>query len=215
MPKKEIALKHSVILFAYLLVVWGVYRFLFRLPEEVEDVLVKPLVWLIPVFILVHREKAKLGSIGITFKNFFPAIYFALSLGAFFAIEGLLVNYFKYGSLNFVANVGRANIIYSLGISFATAVSEEIVFRGFLFSRLRSVFRSFWVANIITTAAHVVINLPIVFFVWKMELPAALIYLSLVTIFGLGAGFVYAKSENIISPILLRVFWEWPIVLFR
>ena len=37
--KKETALKNATILAAYLLIVWGFYRFLFKLPEEIEDLL--------------------------------------------------------------------------------------------------------------------------------------------------------------------------------
>jgi len=80
--------KHATILAAHLLVVWGFYRMLFKLPEEIEEVVVKPLIWLLPVLYFVRQERGNLASIGITFKNLFPAVYLALGLGAVFAIEG-------------------------------------------------------------------------------------------------------------------------------
>ena len=43
-------IKHATILVTYLLVVWGFYRFLFKMPEEVEELLIKPIIWLLPVF---------------------------------------------------------------------------------------------------------------------------------------------------------------------
>ena len=99
MPKKELALKNAVILSTYLLIVWGLYRFLFKLPDEVEELFVKPIFWLVPVFYLLSKEKAKISSLGVTLKNLFPAIYFALGLGAFFVIEAIFINFIKYKGL--------------------------------------------------------------------------------------------------------------------
>src|SRR3990170_3518480 len=104
MPTKTDIVKHSTILAVYLLIVWGFYRFLFQLPEEIEELFVKPAVWLIPTLLLVVKERQGLGSLGFTFKNLFPAIYYSLGLGVIFAIEALVINVVKYGAINFGAN---------------------------------------------------------------------------------------------------------------
>src|SRR3989344_5856267 len=109
MPKKEIAIKHATILVSYLLVIWGFYRFLFKLPEEVEDLLIKPVLWLIPVFYFLRKEKLDISSIGITSKNLFSSVYQAILLGAIFSIVAVVVNFIKYQGINFSANIGTVN----------------------------------------------------------------------------------------------------------
>lgn len=213
--KRETAFKNATILAAYLLIVWGFYRFLFKLPEEVEEIVIKPIVWLLPVFYFLKREKASLASVGITVKNLFPAVYFALGLGAFFVIEAIIINFVKHGGLNFEANIGEKALFASLGLSFVTAFSEEISFRGYLFNRVWYALRSEWTANIATSLVWALVHIPITVFVWKLELTAALIYLFLTTLFGIGSAFVFARTRNVFSSILLHVFWEWPIILFR
>ncbi|MEK7113104.1 MAG: CPBP family intramembrane glutamic endopeptidase, partial [Patescibacteria group bacterium] len=183
MPKKEIALKNATTLAAYLLIVWGFYRFLFKLPEEIEELAIKPIVWLLPVFYLLRKEKTNLSSLGITTKNLFPAIYFALGLGAFFVIEALIINFVKHGGLNFNANIGEKVLLASLGLSFATAISEEVSFRGYLFNRVWYALGSEWTANIVTSLVWAIIHVPITIFVWKLDLAAALTYLFLTTLF--------------------------------
>ncbi len=215
MPKKETAIKHAAILTAYLLVVWSFYRFLFKLPDEIEELIVKPIIWLLPVFYFVKKEKANLSSLGITSKNLFPAIYFALAFGAFFAIEAIIINFIKYGELNFSANIGEKALLASLGISFVTAFSEEVSFRGYLFNRVWLALGKEWPANIVTSLAWALIHLPVTFFVWELSLSSALIYLFLTTLFGIGSAFVFARTRNIFSSIFLHVLWEWPIILFR
>jgi len=42
-----------------------------------------------------------------------------------------------------------------------------------------------------------------------------LAYLFFVFVFGFGSAFVFGRSRNLASSILLHVFWSWPIILFR
>lgn len=72
MPSKTVLVKHSTILAVYLLVVWGFYRFLFQLPEQVEELFIKPVVWIVPVLILINKEHSGLSSL----RSFFTWIYF-------------------------------------------------------------------------------------------------------------------------------------------
>ena len=215
MPKKEVLLKNATIYVTYLLIVWCFYRFLFKLPDNIEELIVKPIIWLVPIFFLLKREKLGLASVGITLKNLFPAIYLSLGLGALFVMEALIVNFLKYGGFNFGANVGSAPFTATLGLSFATAVSEETAFRGYLFSRVTIALKNEWLANILTGIAWTAIHVPIAFLVWNLGLSAGIVYLLITAIFGLGSAFLFAKTGNLASSILLHILWEWPIILFR
>ena len=212
---KTQSLKNATSLAAYLLIVWGFYRFLFRLPEEIEELFIKPLVWLIPVFYLIKKEGQGLSSLGITTKRLFPAVYFALGLGAVFAIEAIIINFVKYQSFDFSANIGEKALLYSLAISFATAFSEEISFRGYLFNRVWLALENEWLANLATSLVWALIHLPITVFVWKLDLAAIVAYLFLTALFGIGSAFVFARTKNVFSSIFLHVLWQWPIILFR
>lgn len=215
MPKKEVLLKNATIYVTYLLIVWCFYRFLFKLPDNIEELIVKPIIWLVPIFFLLKREKLGLASVGITLKNLFPAIYLSLGLGALFVMEALIVNFLKYGGFNFGANVGSAPFTATLGLSFATAISEETAFRGYLFSRVAIALKNDWLANILTGIAWTAIHVPIAFLVWNLSLPAGIVYLFITAVFGLGSAFLFARTGNLASSILLHVLWEWPIILFR
>lgn len=215
MKNKEKILRACTLYIAYLLVVWGFYRMLFQFPVEVEELVIKPIFWLIPVFFIIKKQHISLKDIGITTKNLFPAVYSALALGALFAIEGFFVNTVKYQGLNFSANIGDGFFFSALGISFATAISEEIAFRGYIFGRLSYLFKNEFAANVITTAFWSAVHLPVAIFWWKLSFANTLIHLFLIALFGFGASFLYARTKNIISPILLHVLWTWPVILFR
>lgn len=215
MPSRAILVKHATILFAYLIVVWGFYRLIFKLPDEVEEFIIKPLVWLVPVFYLLYIEKANLASVGITLTKIAPAVYLSLGLGAVFLIEALILNYFKYKGFSFLANVGSASFQATLLTSISTAVTEEITFRGYIFGRLLLSLKNEALANVLTSIGWLLIHVPVVVFVWKLDLASSISYLAVSLLYSLGAGFIYARTKNVISPILLHILWEWPVILFR
>ncbi|OGM19882.1 hypothetical protein A2686_01410 [Candidatus Woesebacteria bacterium RIFCSPHIGHO2_01_FULL_38_10] len=215
MPKKEIAIRHTTIFLAYLLVVWGFYRVLFKLPEEVEELVIKPLVWLTPLYFFLKKERLGLTSLGITFKNLFPAIYLSLILGIIFAIEGIMVNFVRYEELDFSANIGKNPLLIALGLSLATAISEEISFRGYLFARIWHILKNEWKANLLLSFFWGIIHIPISLFWWKLDFTELTGYIILTIFFGIGSSFVFARTKNVFSSILLHVLWEWPIILFR
>jgi membrane protease YdiL (CAAX protease family) len=215
MPSKLKIIKHVTIYASYLLIVWGFYRVLFNLPDEVEEVIVKPIVWLLPLIYVLSIERLRLGSLGITFKNLFPSIYLALGLGSIFVIEALASNYIKYNGFNFSANIGDQTLGLSLAISLATAVSEELAFRGYIFNRLNQALKGEWAANLITTAVWTLMHVPMAIMIMKLTPSATAVYLALVAIFGFGSAYVFARTKNITSSILLHILWSWPIILFR
>lgn len=215
MTAKTTVIKHVTIYSVYLLLIWALYRFLFQLPDQIEELVVKPILWLVPIFWLTVKERFPLSSLGFTFKNLFPSIYLSLGLGAIFVIEAVLANFLKYGHLNFAANIGSMPILYSLGISFATAFSEETAFRGYIFGRFWFALKDGWAANVVSSLIWTIVHIPIAFFVWKLNLASGILYLFLTAVFGMGSAFIFGKTKNIFGSIFLHVLWEWPIILFR
>lgn len=213
-------LQNVIKLYVILLLVWGFYRVLFKLPDYIEELVFKPLLWLGALYWFLQKEKSGpvsgFASVGWTAKNIFSSIYLGIGLGVVFAVMGIISNIFKYEALDlsdfgFTAN----SLLGGLSLSFITAVSEETVFRGYFFSRAVKALKSEWSANILVSFGWVLIHLPVLFFVYDLslsELPARAL---LSFIFSLGAGFVYGRTGNILAPVLLNVFWSWPIILFR
>ena len=188
---------------------------LFKLPSEVEEILIKPLLWLSPVIFFLRKEKLGLASLGITSKKLFPSIYLSLALGSIFAIEGVAVNFMKYKSTDFSANLGSNLFLMTFLLSFATAISEEITFRGYLFNRVWQILGNEWWANLTTSLVWALVHIPIAIFWWELDPFATVSYLFLITLFGIGSAFIFARTKNVVSSILLHVLWAWPVILFR
>lgn len=215
MNKNINSLRTIVKYYAYLFVVWGFYRLLFQFPDPLEEIIFKPLVWLIPLYWILKKSKVGFSELGFKFGNFFHVVYFSIFLGFLFSIAGLLINYLKYGNLIFMANLGQGGLLASVALSFVTATVEEIPFRGYIFGQFSKLLKNEWKANIITSIGWVGIHLPIAIFDWQLGTVSLIIYLAIIFCFSIGASFVFARTKNIMAPILLHVFWQWPIILFR
>lgn len=216
--RQKLSLKHVFFLFSLIFVVWSVYRYFPGiLPVWVEELILKPIVWLVPTFWLVKEiEKEKLTSIGFSRRNLTKSACWGIGLGIVFALEGLLTNIFKYRGLRLAPfNYSFLTFLGALALSFVTAFSEETVFRGYIFTRLWRIWKSEWLANIVSAFLFTLIYLPVGVFVLGYRPMVMLAYLFFVFIYGFASAFVFARTENIISSILLHVFWSWPIVLFR
>jgi len=213
----KIGLKRITLLYVFIFLVWGFYRYLFRFPDEIEELVLKPIIWLGPVFFLLWREKKGLDSVGWSPKNLFKGLYLGVGLGMLFALEGLLIHWLKYHSFSFV-NLQYQTLpvlLVALGVSLATAISEETAFRGYIFNRLWHILKSEWAANFMTSFGWALVHLPITYFVLHYNFEQMVTYLVLIFIFGVASALVFARTKTITASILLHVFWAWPIILFR
>ena len=102
---ERLSVKHVFALFSFVFVLWAFYRYSPEiLPTWAEELILKPLVWLVPTYWLVRAvEKEKLASLGFTKKNLVKALYWGIGFGIVFAVEGLLTNIIKYRGLSLIS----------------------------------------------------------------------------------------------------------------
>lgn len=215
---QKLSLKHVFALFSFIFIVWSFYRYLPQvLPLWSEELILKPLFWIIPTIWIVKKiEKQPWSSLGFTKNKIFTSFYWGIGLGLVFAFEGLLTNIFKYKGLN-LASLDYSSLEFSglILLSFVTAFSEELVFRGYIFNRLWTIWGKESLANIVSSLLFVIVHLPVGIFVLGYKPAIMLAYLFFIFVFGFGSAFVFGRSRNLASSILLHVFWSWPIILFR
>lgn len=206
------AIKAYVIIF----VVWGLYRLVFRLPEEVEETFLKPIAFVGSV-LLVERPK----GVGMFFMdiwghgNWLKAALlggaFGLIYVAFYGISSIL----SFGRLELGSDVVGWAWLPFIGISLATALWEEWVFSGYMLKQFLSVFRGAWGARIATAALFALIHVPILVFWDRLPLPIVLFQLVLLFVLGIGNTVLMGLSKNLLGPILSHALWGVAIFLFR
>jgi len=204
-------------LWGWILLVWCLYRGYAKLPEWADEFIFKPLVFAVPVLWFVRRiEKRSLTSLGLTLKHFFPNLYLGIGFGFIFALEGLAANAIKYGKLQFnpITVVGEYGVLFLLLLSLVTAFSEEVLSRGFIFSRIYEQKKNLLLAALISTVLFVLLHVPIL--VTSLKLQGITLVLFFVTDFvlGLANSLLFYNTGSLVAPILVHLFWNMTVALY-
>lgn len=191
---------------------WTIYRLVFRFPEYVDELLVKPLIFiLLPLGI----TKAKTIPGFDKRKNVFEDIIIGAAIGFVFAFVALLSNKLKYGSFLFnpiLPVYGKGLILY-LGLSLATGITEEILGRGFFFNTLKkhwSLLSSATVSSLLSLSMH----FPILFTQLHLSGATLSVFLCSVFLLSMVNCYLYENRGSLVLPILIHMFWNMTVALY-
>ena len=204
-------------LWGWILLSWSLYRYFLTLPEWADEFIFKPLVFVLPVLWFVRKvEKRALTSLGLTFDNFFTNLYLGIGFGFIFAIEGIAANAIKYGKLQFnpIGAVDQYGILMLLLLSAATALSEEILSRGFIFNRILEHKKSLIFAALVSTLLFVALHVPILVTSLKLEGMTLILFFLTDFILGFANALLYFNTRSLVAPILVHIFWNMTVALY-
>jgi len=213
--------KHQVfIVWFVIFLAWSFYRANFFLPETIDEFLIKPLVFVLPViYVVLIREKKKLADLGLSPKpkDFFTDLYIGVVIGVLFALEGLLVNYFKYGRFSF-SPILETKIPGGLGVFFlinlATSLWEEILGRGFLYQRLYKINKNQFYAAASSSFLFLLLHIPILFTRLHLTGTSLLVYPLSILLLGITNSYIFSLRRSLTLPILIHAFWNMTVALY-
>ncbi len=201
---------------AWILLAWSLYRYFTRMPEWADEFVFKPLVFVAPViWYVLKKEGRSLASIGITGENFFKSVYIGLGFGAVFAIEGVLAHALKYGS----ADVSPIAAFQQYGfflifVSLATAFSEELLSRGFVFNRLSEKMKSIPKAAFIGAILFLCLHVPMLVTINKLSGATLILFFVTDFILAFANSILFAATGSLVAPILVHIFWNMTVALY-
>jgi len=216
--KKKLAIWHrSLGLYAFVFILWGLYRLLFRFPVWIEETFFKAIVFGLPVFVVLYKTKKKPWSfLGMTTKNLFEAVYLGLGLGLLLGFVGQLGNFIRHQGSLVYSDFGltASNIGAFLILALITAFWEELLFMGYILNHLVITLKSEWQTALITSGLFSMVHLPALV---VSQLPTAQIILQLILLITLGIGnsILMLRTKNLAAPILAHALWGTTIFIFR
>lgn len=221
MSNKLYQLKHVISYYAFIFIVWGLSRALVKLPVTIEELLLKPLIWLVPLIIILKQEKLGLSSLGWGINGLLRSLLYLVIGGSLVCVvTSFVLGIFfgeGFGKINlFTAWEENKDILLSgLWVSLVTATVEESVLRGYIFNRLNKILNNELVANLINTVSSIVIHVPVFIFIYKLDSTDLLLRGFLSGVFAFCSAYLFARTGNIVSSILFNVLWPWILMLFK
>ncbi len=210
--------KHIFNIWAVILIIWAVYRVYVHMPEWVDELISKPLVFIGPVLWYVTRvEHRPLASLGLTRGHLGRDLKIGLGFGMVFALEGIVANAIKHGQFSFmpVIPIEGFGIVMAIVLSIATAVSEEILSRGFVFGRLLEYYQNNLAkAASIGSILFLLLHVPIMFTTLKLTGSTLAIFILTDVIIAFATSILYSETKTLTVPILVHAFWNMTVALY-
>lgn len=216
MPSRLEHLHRAIKAYAIIFVFWGLYRLVFRLPEAIEETILKPIVFVGSVFFIekpVRWDKYFFQIWGG--GNCLKSLFLGLGFGAAFLAYYALASFLSFGKLEFGTDVIGSSWITFIILGIVTAIWEEWFFTGYIFRQLKSFSRDSLSPKITTAILFSLIHLPILAFVYKYTGSTLVFQLLLLLTLGFGNTILIGLSRNLLAPILSHTLWGIAIFLFR
>ncbi len=182
-------MKKVLLYTGYLLLVWGGFRYFFNLPEVIEELWFKPVIWLVPLFwwnIFLREKRVTLFG-----GNQLISLLVGLTVGCFY-----------FFALRKVPEMSSSNWDL-VGVALVTSVVEEIAFTGFVLGYLQKSVSEIW-SIFFCSILVAIMRLPILLFDSKVggtELTFVLIFVFAVAMIN---GVIRLKSGSVSGSILAR-----------
>jgi hypothetical protein len=177
--------------YIYLILAWGSFRYFVRLPEVLEELWFKPVLWLVPLFWWNLALKEKVVMFG---KKWLLSVVLGVAVGAGYY---LLFKLNSFTGFHFDLNL--------IGVALATAVTEELTFSGFVTGYLQKIRKGKLFSLAIVGFMAALIRLPILFFVYQASGNEILGVLLVALASGVINAWIRLRSGSVAGSILARL----------
>lgn len=162
MSEGKTNLQKALNLWSVILIVWAIYRAKLRMPAWFDELIAKPLVFVVPVFwYILKKEKTHLFD-GLNFrpKKIISDFFIGLVIGFFVVLIPILIQSLKNQSIILPKPNQLATLVF---FGLATAISEEILSRGFILKRLYEDSKNKISSSFFASILFFFLHIPIVF----------------------------------------------------
>jgi hypothetical protein len=201
--------------YSVVFVLWGIYRLVFRLPEEVEETFLKPIVF-VGIVMIIEKPKNWLkyflevwGS-----GDWVKAAGWGLLFGLGYITVYGFASFLSFGDLQFGELTSSSILAFTL-IGILTSVWEEWLFPGYIFSHIKADIKNVWFSRLLTAAMFALVHSPILIFWYKLPPQTVIFQLMMLFILGTGNMILKEKFNNLIAPVISHFGWGLAVFLFR
>lgn len=218
MKKESSPTQKMLFWWGWILILWSIYRVIFRttLPIWFDELIAKPVVFILPVYFYITRIEKKnfFSGIDLKFKDINKDLLLAglVGLALFFIaiIKGDLKS--TFAGINKLTS--QYNIFVIIGTAFATSISEEILSRGFVLKRLYGESKNMIVSSFFASILFFFLRVPILFSNDKIMGTALLGIMFTDIIFSVAISLIFLMRKNLVLPILIHALYIFSIYVF-
>lgn len=152
---------------------------------------------------------------GLRKKTIVTDIYTGLLVGFIFLIAAFFSNYLRLGNVSFLENIFTTNLVLAGILTMMTAISEEILSRGFILKRLYEDSSNMYSSSFIASTLFLVLHIPILFTIPNLSGSMLLLFMTTDFILSLVNSFIFLDRKSLLAPILIHALYNFAILFYR
>jgi membrane protease YdiL (CAAX protease family) len=219
--RRKTPIQSMLNVWAVVLIIWALYRWYFKtsMPIWVDEFIAKPVVFFIPVYYYITKIEKQNFFKGVDLdwkKMSVSQVVIAALLGGVFFIAGGVSYFLKHTTLSpHVISAGLpAPLLLLIFVAFATAISEEMLSRGFVLKRLYNDLGNVYTSAFLSSILFFFMHIPILFtneaFFGQLLLQVMLTDFLL----SMAVSFMYLQTRNLLVPILIHALYNLSLYIF-
>lgn len=215
--QKQLLIWHEVLrVYSLVLLIWGFYRLLSPLPVWLEEIVLKGLVFGLPVWWWgIKRQGWSLSELGLR-----------LNMGRYGLEMGLMMG-MVLGMMTVLGQVARGNLqlneshlqlgqlLYFGIVALATAFWEQLLFAGLILQRLEKAMPDEWSLAWVVGFLFVLLHVPALLLVEEVGLVQGLSQLLLLFSLGMASCVLMKRTRSLIAPVTAQFVWGFILYLFH
>lgn len=205
-PKSSSLTQKALSFWGGILIVWSLYRSYFRLPIEIDELIVKPLVFVLPIIYFIQKieKKNPFKSLWLDLKKLPTDLL--ISLG-FFLILLLIYAFLATNNLLSFEIKNLHNLGKILLINFSTAFTEDTLSLGFVLKKLYEEKKNLLNSVFLSAVLYFILRIPVLFTEPSLT-GQALLYTMLTSfLLSFSLGIVFLIRKSLWLPIFLHFFY--------
>jgi len=216
MKEKTTSTQKALNLWAIVLIVWSIYRASIKMPEWFDEFIAKPIVFILPVYYYIRKidKKNFFADIYLDLKKILPDFLLGLVIAVFFIVSAFLANWLKAGKLFLKPQPNVCLLLFTIALAIATAISEEVLSRGFVLKRLYQESKNIYTSSFFASLLFFFLHVPMLF--TSNNIFGGLLLTFMVTdiLLSLIISFIFIQRKSLTLPILIHAFYNLIIILF-
>ena len=203
----------------FIMIIWSIYRHFIgiSLPLWFDEFIMKPMVFILPLYYFIKNVEKRpfLRSIGFVKKTFIKDILIGCAIGSVFLISSFIIHYVKHKSFLPNSPYLLQNSILLLGlVSIVTAISEEILSRGFVLKRLFEKTNNLFTSTIFASILFLCTRIPMLFTSKELTGQAITnIILADITL-SIFISILFLLRKHVMISIIIHAFYIFSLYLF-
>jgi uncharacterized protein len=186
----------------------SMFRFIFYIPNIIIDIL--------PIFIILKFRKQNLSSIGLQANN---KIVKSILLGVIGSIPFVVLNVIGPISSGMTINPNIFDLFWIfLFYLICIAFTEEVMFRGFLQTRIQGLIKNKWVGTIFVGVLFGLMHIPFQMLKTNMSpidfIMSDLSHLLTTCVIHIYLVFLYRRNNNLIAPTIAHTLMDFSYAIF-